>query len=193
LAGTKQGVAEKGDAIYTHYRALLRAKYYQDFPRREQDMDNFLALLGNFRSVDQLLTDLALDPVDHVARQKPEEKDEAPLVLSTIHSAKGLEWHSVFLIHALDGVIPSAYCLHDAKAVDEELRLLYVALTRARYGLYICYPTLMTRRNFETYLTNPSRFLKPVPQEAYETWALTSELPANALPAPSPPALNAGS
>jgi superfamily I DNA/RNA helicase len=62
---------------------------------------------------------------------------ERPLILSTIHSAKGLEWRNVFLIGAVDGVLPSSYTTHDAEGLEEEHRLLYVAITRARERLYI--------------------------------------------------------
>jgi DNA helicase-2/ATP-dependent DNA helicase PcrA len=170
--GLQTLVPAMGEAIYTHYRPLLRWKYLKEYPRRAQELENFLDLLGQFRSVEQLLSDLALEPVNQVAQAEAQSQDEAPLVLSTIHSAKGLEWHTVFLIHALDGIIPSSYVLEDARALDEELRLLYVALTRAQQELYVCYPTLLARRNGEGYLTQPSRFLQEVSQESYERFAL---------------------
>jgi DNA helicase-2/ATP-dependent DNA helicase PcrA len=62
---------------------------------------------------------------------------ERPLILSTIHSAKGLEWRNVFLIGAIDGVLPSSYSTHDDEELEEEHRLLYVAVTRARERLYV--------------------------------------------------------
>ena len=75
---------------------------------------------------------MALDPIDLTAPQAlPESEDELPLVLSTIHSAKGLEFSVVFLIQALDGVMPSSYSVGSDDTLDEELRLIYVAVTRA--------------------------------------------------------------
>ena len=70
----------------------------------------------------------------------PRSDDEAPLVLSTIHSAKGLEFRAVFVIHALEGVLPSAYAVGSDEDLDEELRLLYVAVTRAADHLFISWP-----------------------------------------------------
>ncbi len=62
---------------------------------------------------------------------------ERPLILSTIHSAKGLEWRYVFLIGAIDGVLPSSYATHDDEELEEEHRMLYVAVTRAKERLFI--------------------------------------------------------
>ena len=66
--------------------------------------------------------------------------DDDYLVLSTIHSAKGLEWEAVYVIHAADGNIPSDMATKDAEEIEEERRLFYVAFTRAKNWLYVCYP-----------------------------------------------------
>jgi len=66
--------------------------------------------------------------------------DEDSLVLSTIHSAKGLEWDAVYVIHAADGYIPSDMATGNPDEIEEERRLFYVALTRAKNWLYVCYP-----------------------------------------------------
>ena len=80
--------------------------------------------------------DLTLEPLDErQTRTEPEDKDEDKLILSTIHSAKGLEWHTVFIISLIDGYIPSTYALFTAEEIEEERRLLYVAATRARHTL----------------------------------------------------------
>ncbi len=107
-------------------------------------------------------------------------------MLSTIHSAKGLEFHSVFIIHALDGVLPSGYSFKDDDALDEELRLLYVAITRAEENLFISYPMVQYRRYQGDYLAKPSRFLDGVPEALLEPWQLVED-PTPALPEPAPP------
>lgn len=110
-------------------------------------------------------------------------KDEAPLVLTTIHSAKGLEFDTVFLIHALDGVLPSSYALTSSDEEDEERRLLYVALTRAETELYVSYPLVQYRRGSGQFLTEPSRFLSGLPESLIEPWSLVEESPPTSVPA----------
>ena len=80
------------------------------------------------------------EPVGRGDRAGDPLLDEDYLVLSTIHSAKGLEWDAVYVIHAADGNIPSDMATGDAEQIDEERRLFYVALTRAKDHLYVCYP-----------------------------------------------------
>ena len=95
--------------------------------------------------------------------------DEDYLILSTIHSAKGLEWDSVYVIHAADGNIPSDMALSDKAGLEEERRLLYVALTRARDTLWVSMPQRFHVRRFGTddrHLLAPlSRFLEPVREQ----------------------------
>lgn len=160
-------LASVAEAIFDYYKPILRRVHYEDFPKREKDLENFLGIVANYDSLATLLADLALDPIDLSAMEtKPSLKDEAPLTLSTIHSAKGLEWQVVFLINALDGVIPSRYAVGETESLDEELRLFYVALTRARDLLYISYPVVC--RGAEDYVGNPSRFLKDLPEHSFE-------------------------
>ena len=92
------------------------------------------------------------------------------LVLSTVHSAKGLEWHSVFLIWALDGRFPSHHSLERPDALEEERRLMYVAATRARENLYITYPAQVFDRSTQSYLYKPSRFLEHIGEDLMNTY-----------------------
>ncbi|MCS7012302.1 MAG: ATP-dependent helicase [Chloroherpetonaceae bacterium] len=164
---------EKAKRIYRYYLPLMQEQYLDDYPKRQKDLENFLVILLNYTSLEALLADLALEPIDLSAIDtKTARKDESPLVLSTIHSAKGLEWTAVFLINALDGILPSYYAVSDEE-LDEELRLLYVALTRAKEYLYISFPILRGRQQ-EEYFSNPSRFLAQLPSELYERILLVS-------------------
>ncbi|MCS6988040.1 MAG: ATP-dependent helicase [Chloroherpetonaceae bacterium] len=177
------------ESLWDYYKPILRRVYYEDFPKREKDLENFLGIVANYDSLATLLSDLALEPIDLSAMEtKATVKDEAPLTLSTIHSAKGLEWQVVFLINALDGVIPSRYAVGETESLDEELRLLYVALTRARDLLYICYPVICN--GAEDYFGNPSRFLQALPEDLYEKLLLVDarsvQKPLNAPPAALP-------
>ncbi|MBC8042683.1 MAG: ATP-dependent helicase [Rhizobacter sp.] len=184
LSAGKEPAAKLIEKVVQYYLPLLRAKYFEDYPKREKDLENFIAIAQNHPSLEDLLAELALEPVDFSAvGTERSVDDEAPLVLSTIHSAKGLEWHSVFLLDALDGVIPSSYAVGDAAELDEELRLLYVALTRAKERLYISYPILSYQRAIQDYLTNPSRFIANVPPDLFERITL---IDARQMPPPLP-------
>ena len=179
--------------LLAYYRPVLDRVYPDDADSRQQDLDAVVALAARHRSRTALLEALALDPLDW--SQEPADgarKDEAPLVLSTIHSAKGLEFEAVFLIHALDGVLPSAYALTSADQEDEERRLLYVALTRAETELYCSVPLVQYRRGAGQFVTEPSRFLAGLPESLLEPWSLSEEAPEPAARPPGaalPPAL----
>jgi DNA helicase-2/ATP-dependent DNA helicase PcrA len=169
-------LAEQLDRLLAYYRPLFDRVYAEDIEQREADLDGFAAVAERYRSRAALLEALALDPLDLTSEEhEGRDKDEAPLVLSTIHSAKGLEFDTVFLIEALDGVLPSQYSLRRADELDEELRLLYVALTRAENELYIAYPITQQRRGAGAYFTNPSRFLEGAPERLLEPWSLVED------------------
>jgi DNA helicase II / ATP-dependent DNA helicase PcrA len=103
------------------------------------------------------------------------DEDEL-LTLSSVHQAKGLEWRAVFILWAADGKFPSPRSLRDAEGEEEERRLWYVALTRARDQLHITYPLMVTDYSSrQTVLQRPSRFVTEVPPELYEIWSLEEE------------------
>ena len=88
-----------------------------------------------------MLTELTLDPPNSTSDLAgPPHLDDDYLILSTIHSAKGLEWDAVYVIHASDGNIPSDMATKNPVQIEEERRLFYVALTRAKNQLYVCIP-----------------------------------------------------
>ena len=175
------------EALVQYFEPICKQKYYEDYPKRLQDLEHFVALADSFHSRVDFLSSLALDPIELSALDgEPLDDDELPLVLSTIHSAKGLEFHTVFVIHVLDGVLPSGYSFKDDDALDEELRLLYVAITRAEENLFISYPMVQYRQYQGDYFTKPSRFLKGVPEALLEPWQLIEDT-APALPEAPPP------
>jgi DNA helicase-2/ATP-dependent DNA helicase PcrA len=179
----EEPLASQVERLIAYYRPLFERVYSEDYPQREADLDGFAAVAARYRSRSALLEALALDPLDLTTEAvEPGMKDEAPLVLSTIHSAKGLEFDTVFLIEALDGVLPSQYSLRRAEELDEEVRLLYVALTRAENALFVSYPVVQHRRAAGEFFTEPSRFLQAVPERLLEPWALVEEIAPPALP-----------
>jgi DNA helicase-2/ATP-dependent DNA helicase PcrA len=98
--------------------------------------------------------------------------EEEFLTLSTIHSAKGLEWKAVFLIWMLDGKLPSARAADDPEEMEEERRLLYVAATRAKDRLVMTFPVNVYDRATGTVLSKPSRFVDEIPPRLLPRFAL---------------------
>lgn len=122
-----------------------------------------------------MLRELALDPISASAIDTEQQQhEEPPLILSTIHSSKGLEWQHVFIIQCLDGILPSSYSVEDEEQLDEELRLLYVASTRAKDMLYYSYPAL-AQSPYGDYFTKPSRFIDNLKDNVLESWLLSYE------------------
>ncbi|GAB5521261.1 MAG: ATP-dependent helicase [Rhodothermales bacterium] len=190
----KPGVAltAQVEGVLKYYEPVLKRKYFEDYPKREQDLEHFIALADQYPNRNAFLSSLALDPIELSAFDATGvDEDEAPLILSTIHSAKGLEFHTVFLIKTLDGVLPSGYSLKDPDALDEELRLLYVAVTRAEENLFITYPMVQYRRFQGDYMANPSRFVAEVPERLLEVCTLVEESAPALPPASAPPMLPA--
>jgi DNA helicase II / ATP-dependent DNA helicase PcrA len=173
LRESPAGAGAQVARVLDYYRPILERVYADDHPRRAQDLDAFLSVAEGHGTRATLLEALALDPIDLTANDlEATYQDEAPLVLSTIHSAKGLEFDTVFLIDALEGVLPSQYAVRNREELDEELRLLYVALTRAERLLFVCYPMVQYRRGAGDYFASPSRFVESVPPALFEPWVL---------------------
>ncbi|MCS4100951.1 ATP-dependent helicase [Salinibacter ruber] len=169
-------VTEQVEAILDYYQPLFENRYADDHPKRAPDLEHLAGLAANHESRQRFLSSLTLDPIELTALdQETGEDDEPPLVLSTIHSAKGLEFHTVFLIRALDGTIPSRHALREPGGVDEELRLFYVAVTRAEEDLFISYPMTQYRRGQGEYMTTPSRFVEDLPDDVLEPVQLVEE------------------
>jgi DNA helicase-2/ATP-dependent DNA helicase PcrA len=126
----------------------ILARRYDHADARLRDLEQLEQLAAGYPSRGRFLADLALDPPSSTADLAgPPLLDEDYLVLSTIHSAKGGEWEVVHVIHAADGMMPSDMATGDEDRIEEERRLLYVALTRARDALYVYFPLRYHRRN----------------------------------------------
>ncbi|MBW2448804.1 MAG: ATP-dependent helicase, partial [Deltaproteobacteria bacterium] len=162
-------LAKLGEAVVEYYLPILKGKY-DDHPKRAKDLEQLLAIMERYRDLSLFLTDMALEPPntsigDTFAADTPADNR---LTLSTIHSAKGLEWHTVFIIWALDGRFPSAHSLYKEESLEEELRLMYVAATRARENLIFIYPDQVYDRVMGMVLDRPSRFIDMIPQNILE-------------------------
>jgi DNA helicase-2/ATP-dependent DNA helicase PcrA len=126
------------------YTPLMKDRY-DDHPKRAPDLDLLVSFAGPYRSLQSFLTDMMLTPSRDRAQDRAVEREseDEHLVLSTVHSAKGLEFHTVFIPHLVDGLFPSARSFGDPESLEEERRLFYVAVTRAKEGLYLCQPSFV--------------------------------------------------
>lgn len=126
--------------VRTFYAPLLEQKYDDAFVRA-RDLEQLEQLAGRFDSRATFLNEMTLDPPSSTQDFAADPLlDEDWLTLSTIHSAKGLEWEAVYVLHAADGNIPSDMATGSEEEIEEERRLFYVALTRAKTHLHVMHP-----------------------------------------------------
>lgn len=127
-------------AVRRWYQPQLE-RLYPQWHARQSDLEQLELLAQNHGSRERFVTELTLDPPRATSDLAgPPLKDEDYLVLSTIHSAKGLEWDSVYVLNVVDGSFPSEFATGDDALIEEERRLLYVAMTRARDALHLLAP-----------------------------------------------------
>lgn len=164
--------SDKAELVYKYYEPLFMEKY-DDWNKRKKDLDIFMNISENYRSLDSFLSDMALEPpTDTVVDVEAVDKEREFLTLSTIHSAKGLEWHTVFILHAIEGFFPSAQSFEKFETLEEERRLMYVASTRAKQNLYVCYPMHIFDRTKGITFSKPSRFIEGINEGMAEQWLL---------------------
>ncbi|HYE97750.1 MAG TPA: ATP-dependent helicase [Planctomycetota bacterium] len=156
------------------YEAHLQTEY-SNFPARLEDIRRFADFAIRFESAEQLLSELALTNGVSGKDAMEEDPDEDVLVLSTVHQAKGLEWRAVFVLWLTDGRFPDARAIKDEGGEEEERRLFYVAVTRAKDRLYLIQPTLADERYLRGVIQRPSRFLKELDPETYEEAQITTD------------------
>ncbi len=167
--------AEQVNEVYRYYLPILK-EHYDDYPKRMRDLEHLYTMAERYNGLNEFLADLALEPPDEsVAGVEAADRDDERLVLSTIHSAKGLEWQCVFVIWVVDGRFPSAYSFLSEEELEEERRLFYVAVTRAKKHLHLTYPINIYDKATGSVLSKPSRFLDSVPSAMLDTWALIEE------------------
>jgi len=161
LTADEAQVAAEIARVRIMYDDVLREKYDRVEPRLA-DLDQLQAIAAGYPDRATFLSALALEPPEATQDMSGGTREEDDcLVLSTAHSAKGKEWDAVFLIWAVDGFFPSARCLNNEEQTEEERRLMYVALTRARNHLSVTYPlnAYSSRRGSTYSLDQLSRFI----------------------------------
>jgi DNA helicase-2/ATP-dependent DNA helicase PcrA len=169
--GAPQGMLE---ALSDYYAPILKARF-DDYPKRLKDLDQLHLLAGRSSSLEAFLSELALEPPRDAAEEglTSDPDTETRLVLSTVHSAKGLEWHSVFVLWTMEGRFPSFAALNNPDELEEERRLMYVAMTRAEQNLYLCCPCQAWDPISGGHLSRPSRFLDEIGTPLTDTWLLS--------------------
>ena len=146
--GEKLPVAAQIERLRRYYEPLLGRLYDNPVPRA-RDLEQLESISRRYKTRQSFITDLTLDPPRSTAELAgPPHKDDDWLVLSTMHSAKGCEWKAVYVIHAADGMIPSDMSTGKDEEIEEERRLFYVAVTRARDRLHVLFPLRYYHRKF---------------------------------------------
>ena len=169
MRGEGKRPAEQVAATIAYYLPLMRDAYPDDYPKRERDLEHFQNITERYRSLQSMLSDMALEPPnDSLGGVLATDTEDELLTLSTIHSAKGLEWKVVFLIWAADGRFPGPQSM-EPEDLEEERRLMYVATTRAKDEMYLSYPIYMFDRAMGYTMGRVSRFLEDVAPEILPT------------------------
>jgi DNA helicase-2/ATP-dependent DNA helicase PcrA len=152
---------EQLSAVLRFYRPLLKSKY-DDAQRRGRDLEHLQAIAKRYKTAAKLLEDVALDPTE-ATQGSNTRRGSGFVTLSTVHSAKGLEWDNLFVIWMTDGWFPSNRFQDEFDDLEEERRLLYVATTRAKRDLHYVYPVNVYRGADADSFPALSRFLEPIP------------------------------
>ncbi|MFH1081162.1 MAG: UvrD-helicase domain-containing protein [Pseudomonadota bacterium] len=162
------------------YRELLQRRFTDSVSRLE-DLEQFIIFADKFGSLEEFINQLALltNMTEEGNAHQMDLKAENRVVLSTIHQAKGLEWSVVFIIWCAEGMLPLQRALKEPDGEAEERRLFYVAATRAKDQLYLCYPVFDYTRGMGSLPISPSRFIRELSPAAlgvkdrpYEQWVI---------------------
>ncbi|MEM9400083.1 MAG: ATP-dependent helicase [Verrucomicrobiota bacterium] len=159
------------DAVYDDY---LKSKY-TNYESRLEDLLQLRSFADEYDDMLEFLGQLALMTNVDSGSQAAQQDDDHIVRLTTIHQAKGLEWDTVFLVMLCEGMFPSKRSMDNEEGEEEERRLFYVAITRARNELYLVYPEVVTQGRFDEAWQRPSRFLGEVPEDLCNKWNISTE------------------
>jgi DNA helicase II / ATP-dependent DNA helicase PcrA len=147
------------EAICNYYKRLLPL-IHDEPQRRQKEIEEIIRVSYNYEEIESFLGDLSLEVY--------EEQQDSPrdrLTLSTVHSAKGLEWKVVFIIWLTEGRFPSTHAASDPMEMEEERRLLYVAVTRAKENLFLTYPLNLSLREGGWQKNDLCHFIAQIPED----------------------------
>jgi len=166
------------EALYEDYAE----ENFANYSIRLDELEQLANYAQGFTDTNEFLTQLALLSNLEADDEKPRtEDDDETLKLTTIHQAKGLEFTVVFLIMLCDGMFPSARSIENEDAIEEERRLFYVGITRAKRELYLSYPVIRVTQGYgNNAFQQQSRFLKELPPELLDSWSIRQSNPWSA-------------
>ena len=159
--------SDQFDLVMAYYEPIFEKIYYDDYPKRRKELDQIKILIAGYGDLQSFVDDTALDPPD-VGTPGRTAMEENRLILSTIHSAKGLEWDTVFVIGLAEGRFPHQNAT-PGDQWEEERRLLYVAATRAKQQLFLTYPKELITPDRQHLRASMSPFLREISPGLYNT------------------------
>ena len=178
---TEEGFARPSEMIFSVlegvYDEVMRESF-DNYDNRRSDLEELMNYADRFDDILECLGQLSLmSAVDGDPSGSKAELDKEQVILSSVHQAKGLEWKVVFVISLTDGMFPNGRVLDadDEYMLEEERRLFYVAITRAKDELYLTYPQINPKSYTGDVIQRPSRFLDDCPQELLEEWQVAGE------------------
>jgi len=154
------------EAMYDDYAKVN----FTNYELRKEDLNQLAAFARQFKDANEFLSQLALISNVDAEAAPNQTGDKEAVNLSTVHQAKGLEFRTVFVIWLTDGMFPSSRSMDERKDLEEERRLFYVAITRAKDELYLTYPHMRLTGGYGDVFQRPSRFLKEIPNKLVEDW-----------------------
>ncbi len=177
LEDTSLSPLEQFEVVMEYYQPIFEKLFHDDYPTRARDLEQLRSILSGYDDLQSFIDDTALDPPGNLSEPEGDlHGDSEKLILSTVHSAKGLEWKTVFIINLVEGKFPSSM-VRLPEEIEEERRLLYVAATRAKERLFLIYPreVLSPKRYTEPAII--SRFLEEIPADFTYSPGRKSSLP----------------
>jgi DNA helicase-2/ATP-dependent DNA helicase PcrA len=154
------------EAIYDDYAKVN----FTNYELRREDLNQLAVFARQFNHVNEFLSQLALISNVDAEAAPNQTADKEAVNLSTVHQGKGLEFNTVFVIWLTEGMFPSSRSLDTRDSLEEERRLFYVAITRAKDQLYLAYPHMRLSGGYGDVFQRPSRFLKEIPDALVEDW-----------------------
>ncbi len=165
--------------MHSNYEDHLKEKY-PNYHERLEDLEQLGSYSIQFKDLEELLSSLALvSGIESETVVEGEDGDKEACVLTTVHQAKGLEWKVVFVVWLADGRFPSYLSFGKDEEMEEERRLFYVAVTRARDELYLSYPIIYSGYDGEV-IMKPSRYVEEVPEDLFDKWEVEESFDSSA-------------
>ncbi len=156
-------------SVIEHYEKRLPFLFPDDYPRRMQGLEALAQIATGYADMQSFVADVSLDSPEE--GHEDDDDGRKSLVLSTIHSAKGLEWKAVIVLDLVEDRFPSRHAMMRPDDFEEERRLMYVAVTRAQYELFLSAPLSVYDRKIKSAMpANSSAFIQDLPSSAYEMW-----------------------